>query len=411
MREKLLKTCCLRLLPLALLSLVAPCWALAQSAAFTYQGRLTEAGSPDTNIYEMQFKLFNTQTVGTGEELGIETKTSVEVSNGVFTVVLDFGEAVFDGSERFLEIAIRPAGSPDPYTVLAPRQPITSSPYAVRSVKAESAETAANATLLGGVPASGFVQNTTAQQVATNFNISGTGTANVLDAAMQFNLGGSRILSAAGTNNLFAGIGAGANNMTGVGNSFFGDGAGVNNTTGGFNSIFGRGAGNNNSTASGNSFFGTSAGFNNTTGQLNAFFGEGTGSANTTGSGNTFIGRDADFDVANPTGDNNTLLGSTSRVISGVSNSTAIGTGAVVGTSNTIVLGRSADNVQIPSALNVTGAASANIVNATTQFNLAGSRILSKPGSFNLFAGVGAGSSNRTSQENSLSRSPRCRGL
>jgi hypothetical protein len=340
----------------------------------------------------MQFKLFNTPDVGTGEELGIVTKSNVDVANGVFTVALDFGEDVFDGSDRFLEIAIRPAGSIDPYTVLAPRQPITSSPYAVRSVKADSAETAANATLLGGIPSSGFVQNSIAQQVATNFNISGSGTANILDAATQFNLGGSRILSA-GASNLFAGINAGANNTTGGSNSFFGEGAGVTNTTGSFNAIFGKGAGNSNSTASGNSFFGTSAGFNNTTGQLNAFFGEGTGSANTTGSGNTFIGRDADFDVPNPTGDNNTLVGSNSRVTSGASNSTAIGAGAVVSASNTIVLGRSGgqDLVQVP-----------GIINVATQYNLGGSRILSAPGSFNLFAGVGAGSSNTTGIRNSF---------
>jgi hypothetical protein len=211
--------------------------------------------------------------------------------------------------------------------------------------------------------------------VATNFNIAGTGTAEILDATTQFNLNGNRILSA-GAGNLFAGIGAGANN-----------------TTGDFNAIFGKGAGANNSIASGNSFFGTSAGFNNTTGQLNAFFGEGTGSANTTGSGNTFIGRDADFNVANPTGDNNTLLGSNSKVTSGVSNSTAIGAGAVVSASNTIVLGRNAgqDTVQVP-----------GIINVATQYNLGGSRILSAPGSFNLFAGFGAGSSNTTGIRNTL---------
>lgn len=345
-----IKSCCLILIPLALISLVAPSQARAQSAAFTYQGRLTDAGSPANNAYDFQFKLFNTPDVGTGEELGIQTRASVNVSNGVFAVVLDFGEEVFDGSDRFLEIAIRPAGSIDPYTVLGPRQPITASPYAVRSVKADSAEIAANATLLGGLPSSGFVQNTTAQQLATSFNISGSGTASILNATTQFNLGGSRILSA-GAGNLLAGIGAGANNTTGVGNSFFGDGAGASNTTGGFNAIFGKGAGANNTTASGNSFFGTSAGFNNTTGQLNAFFGEGTGSANTTGSGNTFIGRDADFDAASPTGDNNTLVGSNSRVSSGVSNSTAIGAGVKVSTSDTIVLGTNAQTTRIPGKL------------------------------------------------------------
>ena len=38
--------------------------------------------------------------------------------------------------------------------------------------------------------------------------------ANLFDAATQYNIGGARILSAPGINNLFAGIGAGAINIT-----------------------------------------------------------------------------------------------------------------------------------------------------------------------------------------------------
>ena len=57
----------------------------------------------------------------------------------------------------------------------------------------------------GGNP----ILNQVAQQAGANFNISGTGTANVLDATTQYNIGGSRVLSVAGTFNLFAGVGAG----------------------------------------------------------------------------------------------------------------------------------------------------------------------------------------------------------
>lgn len=478
--------------------------ATAQTTQFTYQGKLGETGNPANGNYDFEFKLFDTAIVGTGAQQGSTlTVPSVQVNAGIFTVQLDFGAAAFPGTARFLEIAVKPEGGAT-LTVLSPRQPVNSTPYAVRSATAASADTANNATQLGGLGASGFIQNTTTQQAATSFNIGGTGTANILNAQTQFNLNGNRILSRAGTNNLFVGVntglsnttgqqnaffgesaglanttggnnaffgsGAGLSNATGGGNSFFGTNAGFfnttgqlnaffgsgagqdnttgsqnsffgggagelnttggnnaffgfatgfanttgvdnaffgtdaggNNNTGGFNSFFGRGSGRNNTNGSGNAFFGTSAGFHNTTGQLNAFFGEGAGSENITGTGNTFIGRDADFDVVNPTGSNNTLLGFNARVVSGVSNSTAIGAGAIVGTSNTIVLGRSTDAVQIPGLFSLSGTVGASIFNATTQFNLSGSRILSAGGTGNLIAGIGAGAVVSTGTFNSF---------
>jgi hypothetical protein len=122
----------------------------------------------------MQFRLFDTADVGTGSQQGSTiTNPAVQVTNGVFTVQLDFGGGVFSGEARFLEIGVRASGSPDPHTILAPRQPLTSIPYAVRSTTATNA---VNATQLGGQPASGFIQNSTSQQAATNFNIGGNGT-------------------------------------------------------------------------------------------------------------------------------------------------------------------------------------------------------------------------------------------
>jgi hypothetical protein len=115
--------------------------AFAQGSVFTYQGKLTNAGNPASGTYEMQFKLFDTADVGTGAQQGdtVELPT-VQVSAGIFTVPLDFTAAVFDGSPRYLEISVRPAGKADPYTVLAPRQPLTSTPYAVRSMNSLAAD-------------------------------------------------------------------------------------------------------------------------------------------------------------------------------------------------------------------------------------------------------------------------------
>ena len=40
----------------------------AQTTAFTYQGKLTDAGNPANGNYDLQFKLFDTPTVGTGAQ-------------------------------------------------------------------------------------------------------------------------------------------------------------------------------------------------------------------------------------------------------------------------------------------------------------------------------------------------------
>jgi len=47
---------------LLVLTLLIAGSAVAQSAAFTYQGRLTDAGKPADGLYEMQFKLFDAAT-------------------------------------------------------------------------------------------------------------------------------------------------------------------------------------------------------------------------------------------------------------------------------------------------------------------------------------------------------------
>ena len=149
--------------------------AWAQTTAFTYQGKLTDAGNPANGNYDLQFKLFDALAGGVQQGATL-VRTPVTASAGNFTVTLDFGVAVFTGADRFLEIGVRPAGSVNAYTVLSPRQPVTSTPYAIRSI---------NSTQLGGVDASQyvttasvgstFIKNDTALQSGANFNISGNG--------------------------------------------------------------------------------------------------------------------------------------------------------------------------------------------------------------------------------------------
>jgi len=92
-----------------------------------------------------------------------------------------------------------------------------------------------------------------------------------------------------------------------------------------------------NNTGSLNTAFGYVALQNNTSGQNNAAFGEFALSANTTGSSNTGIGEGAL--AGNTTGSELTCIGAGCTAPANVSNATAIGAHAVVGQSNSLVLG------------------------------------------------------------------------
>ena len=113
----------------------------AQGTAFTYQGQLLINGFPAEGIYDLEFYVRDAPSAG--NPVGAtNTQPTVAISNGLFTVVLDFGPGVFTGSPRWLEIGARTNGSVSAYTILAPRQEITPAPYAVFSPNAGTAATA-----------------------------------------------------------------------------------------------------------------------------------------------------------------------------------------------------------------------------------------------------------------------------
>lgn len=166
--------------------------AFAQTSTFTYQGKLADTGMSANGPYDFRFRIFD----GSGTQIGPDAlRDDVTVTDGIFTVNLDFGSAQFlDSSAATIEIAVRPGASTGAYTTLAPRKPLTSSPYAIKSM---NAGTATNATQLGGVAANQYVQtadtrlsdqrnplpgssnyiqnNPSTQQPSSNFNISGNG--------------------------------------------------------------------------------------------------------------------------------------------------------------------------------------------------------------------------------------------
>jgi len=118
----------------------------AVTSAFSYQGHLTDAGAPANGTYDLQFTLFNTISGGSGIAPPL-TVDDVTVINGLFTVTLDFGPAVFAGGNQWIQIGVRPGVQSGAFVPLVPRQRVMSSPYAVR---------AGSAATLDGVSASGF---------------------------------------------------------------------------------------------------------------------------------------------------------------------------------------------------------------------------------------------------------------
>jgi hypothetical protein len=102
----------------------------ALGSAFTYQGRLTDSGSPANGTYDLRFILFDAETGG-AQVGSTQTKDDVTVTNGLFSVELDFGAAAFNGDARWMEIAVRPGSSSAAHTVLSPRQPLSPSPYSL----------------------------------------------------------------------------------------------------------------------------------------------------------------------------------------------------------------------------------------------------------------------------------------
>jgi hypothetical protein len=156
----------------------APALAGVPATAFTYQGRLLDGGQPANGAYDLQFALSSAPIEGSylGYTLGI---APVLISNGLFTVTLDFGEGMFDGSARWIEIGVRPNGSTDPYTLLSPRQPITAAPFALYASAAGDADNASgtNTTIYGGLNLAGptnvvlYATNQTVVTTPPNTNV------------------------------------------------------------------------------------------------------------------------------------------------------------------------------------------------------------------------------------------------
>ena len=179
----------------------------AQGTAFTYQGRLNSGSNTATGSYDLTFTLFTKVTSGLVVG-GPITNAATGVSNGLFTVTLDFGN-VFPGPARWLEIAVQTNGGGS-FTTLAPRQPLTPTPYAIFAGGASNLVGAVSSANLAGA----YLQAVTLSNPGNVFAGDGTSVTNV--NAMTLNGLGSGAFWRLGGNNVSPGQFLGSTNNQAV---------------------------------------------------------------------------------------------------------------------------------------------------------------------------------------------------
>ena len=165
----------------------AETFAAQLGTAFTYQGRLSDGGAPANGKYDLIFTLHDDPLNPGALGNVIVTQPNTPVSNGLFTVQLDFGATFFNGQSRWLEIGVRTnCNCLATYTFLSPRQPLTPTPQALFAANAAQATTAISASTaysansvawanISGVPA-GFadgVDNDTTYSAGAGLSLSG----------------------------------------------------------------------------------------------------------------------------------------------------------------------------------------------------------------------------------------------
>ena len=277
--------------------------------AFTYQGRLNAGGGLANGIYDFTFSLFATNANGTAIA-GPVTNALVGVTNGLFTTTVDFGNS-FNGARNWLEIAVSPSGS-NTFTTLAPRQPITPTPYALYSASAATAATASTAGSVSGPVSASQVTGTLA---SANLPLS------IYDYR----------------GNLVAGASGASTNITSTsGNNSGGDNVGLGDYA---------------LTADTSGYYNTAVGYysmnQNTSGSQNTGLGAGALQNNTSGAQNTAVGFQALYSTGNATQD--TAVGYHALLSTYAGNNTAVGYNALA-----TVTGNSEDTAVGSQAMPVT---------------------------------------------------------
>ena len=169
-----------------------PSTSFAQGTAFTYQGRLNDGGTPASGAYDLTFAVFDAASIGA--QVGATlTNAAVAVSNGLFTVTLDFGAGIFTGPDRWLEIGVATNGDGG-FVTLSPRQALLPAPYAIY------ANTASTVVLGSVVTSLNALKDDVTLAAGLNVTITPSGNTLTIDSA---GAGGSGIWNLNGADTYF----------------------------------------------------------------------------------------------------------------------------------------------------------------------------------------------------------------
>jgi hypothetical protein len=192
------------------------------STAFTYQGQLKMSTGLVTDTCDFQFSLWEAASGGT-QVSSTQVASSIPVVEGLFTVLVDFGDSAFMGEARWLGISVRcPAGTGG-YTTLSPRQALTAAPYALALPGLWTQPNPDSPNLIGG-----FQGNSTSQGVIgasiggggrVGYTNQVTGSFGVVAGGMGNTAGGQYTVVGGGVANTvsddYATIGGGSGNTAG----------------------------------------------------------------------------------------------------------------------------------------------------------------------------------------------------
>jgi hypothetical protein len=117
--------------------------AVPLSSAFTYQGQLKQGGTPANGLVDLRFRLYDGSGGGAVLLGGPINYVAVPVTDGLFTVELNFGAGMFLADERWLQIEVTsPSNAGNgPYTTLAPRQLVRPAPVAMFALSGNAGPT------------------------------------------------------------------------------------------------------------------------------------------------------------------------------------------------------------------------------------------------------------------------------
>lgn len=97
---------------------------------FTYQGQLRNAGQLVNGPVDLRITLWDSDT--TGVQIGSPNSfNAMQLADGRFACGLNFGNAAFDGSNRWVQVEFRNPAGVGQYQALSPRDKITATPYAL----------------------------------------------------------------------------------------------------------------------------------------------------------------------------------------------------------------------------------------------------------------------------------------